>query len=81
MDQQNPDTQTTGGECTILRHRPGPRIILRAMNRARPLNALRQNVSSKLDAESSCRITTPAILQRRVTKIINSTARECDMIV
>lgn len=36
---------------------------------------LRQNVTSKLCAESRWRVTTPAMLHNSVTRIINKTAR------
>jgi hypothetical protein len=44
------------------------------------LKALRQKVISKPGVESRCRVTTPAMLQSRVTRIIRDTARECDIV-
>jgi hypothetical protein len=80
MAQHIPEIQITLGECSSLRHRPGPRIKVRATVSARALKALRQKVTSKLGAESRCRVTTPAMLQSRAAKIIRDTARKCDIV-
>jgi hypothetical protein len=55
--------------------------VVRAMASAIALKVLRQKVTSKLGAESRCRVTTPATLQRRDTRIIRDTARECDIVL
>jgi hypothetical protein len=69
MDQQSPETQTNLGECSSLCQKPGPRIRVKAIARARAVKPLRQKVTSKLGAESRCRVTTPAMLQSKFTKI------------
>ena len=80
MAQHIPEIQITLGECSSLRQKPGPRIRIRASARAKALKVLCQKVTSKLGVESRCRVTTPAMLQSRVTKIIRDTARECDIV-
>jgi hypothetical protein len=77
MAQHIPEIQITLGECSSLRQKPGPRIMVRATARARALKLLRQKVTSKLGVESRCRVTTPAMLQSRFTKINRDIAREC----
>jgi hypothetical protein len=80
MDQHIPEIQTSRGERSRLRQRSGPRFQVKKIAIVRAVNPLRQKVTSKLGAESRCRVTTPAMLQSKVTKTINETARECDII-
>ena len=56
-------------------HSPAPRIASSATSSAAALKALRQNVTSKLRAASSWRVTTPAMLHSRVQSTIRRTAR------
>ncbi len=79
IDQHIPETQIILGERSSLHQNPRPRIRVRKIVRARAQKPLRQKVISKLEAESRWRITTPAVLQRKATKIIRDTARECDI--
>ncbi len=79
MDQHIPEIQITFEESRSLRQRPGPRVKVRANARAMTPKPLRQNVTSKLLAVSRCRVTTPAMLQSRVTTIIRDMAWKRDM--
>ncbi len=74
MDQHTPEIKMILDGCSRFFQRLIPRIKVNPMERAMALKKLRQKVTSKLGAESRCRVTTPAILQSRVTKIINDTA-------
>ena len=75
IDQQTPDTQTTRGARNRLDQSAGPRKTVSARANPRALKVLRQKVTSKLRAASRWRVTTPAMLHSRVTKIIKKTAR------
>ena len=74
-DQQTPEIQTMRGERRMLRQTDGPRRNVRMTVIASALKKLRQKVTSKLCAESRWRVTTPAMLQSSVTRIISETAR------
>ena len=73
--QHTLETQTGQRAVTRLRQNIGPRMAMSATSRARALNRLRQKFTSKLRAASRWRVTTPAMLHIRVTRIIRSTAR------
>ena len=73
--QHRPANHITRGDCHTVRHSDGPRKIVNAMIKLRALKKLRQKVTSKLAAASRWRVTTPAMLQSKVTTIIRTTAR------
>lgn len=63
MDQHPPEIQIYLEERKSRDQKTGPRNTVRATARVEVLATLRQKVTSKLAAESSCLVTTPAILQ------------------
>src|SRR5436309_14247188 len=79
-DQQTPDTHTGQRAFNSPRQSATPRIALNAIVIATALKRLRQNVTSKLAVASKWRVTTPAMLHSKVTRIISATARRCGMV-
>ncbi len=73
--QHRPDIHTTRGDRNRSAHRLQPRIHVSARPRATRLNRLRKNVTSKLSAVCSDRLTTPAVLHIRVTRTMPKAAR------
>ena len=78
-DQHIPEAQIILGAWNNLHQSPLPLNNVKVTIRNTAQNALRQKVTSKLGAESRCRVTTPAILRSKVTKMVIQTAWKWDM--
>ena len=74
--QHRPENQITRLPARMSRHSAAPRRGTSSTSNVSALNRLRQKVTSKLRAASRWRVTTPAMLQNRVTTTIRATARE-----
>ena len=74
--QHSPEAHTGQRARRSSLHHCAPRIGDRPIDSAPIVNALRQNVTSKLSAPCRWRVTTPAMLHISVTRTIRRTALE-----